>query len=152
MKVRRRARGIALQALYEIDLVHHDSETVLAQRLGYEPLPASGANFAGQLIHGVLESRADLDAIVARIAPEWPVEQLSCVDRNILRIALFELVAMDTPTKVAINEAVELAKRFGSDSSRRFINGALGAFVAGGAPAHATSSTRARSRKGGRSS
>jgi N utilization substance protein B len=144
MKVRRRARALALQALYEIDLVCHQPEEVLAQRLNEEPLPEPGVDFARRLVHGVLEKRPDLDAIVARIAPEWPVEQLSCIDRNILRMALFELTSLDTPMKVAINEAVELAKRFGSDSSRRFINGALGTFVSGGV---ATSALHAKARR-----
>lgn len=148
MKVRRRARAVALQALYETDLVHHDPETVLAQRLAQEPLPQPGVDFARQIVHGVLERRKDLDAIVAQIAPEWPVDQLACIDRNILRMALYELTAMDTPMKVAINEAVELAKAFGSDSSRRFINGALGAFVSRKA-ASPVKSTGAQGGKGG---
>lgn len=148
MKVRRRARAAALQALYEVDLVHHDPDTVLSQRLSEGSLPPSAAEFARQLIEGVLGRLPDLDAIVGHIAPEWPVEQLSCIDRNILRIALFELTATDTPMKVAINEAVELAKQFGSDSSRRFINGALGAFVAGQAPVQVMSAG-GRGRKGG---
>ncbi len=132
MKVRRRARALALQTLYEVDLVHHQPEEVLEQRLSEDPLPEPGVKFARQLVHGVLEKQPALDVIVAQIAPEWPVEQLACIDRNILRMAIFELTSMDTPMKVVINEAVELAKRFGSDSSRRFINGALGTFVSGG--------------------
>lgn len=130
MKVRRQARILALQVLYEVDLVGHDPEQVLARHTEEEPLPPEGVQFARQLISGVLEERERLDAIIHRIAPEWPIDQMAVIDRNILRMALFELIRIgETPMKVVINEAVELAKRFGSDSSRRFINGALGAYV-----------------------
>ncbi len=130
MKVRRRARIVALQTLYEVDLVRHDPEQVLTRHLDEEPLSPEGSEFARRLIFGVLANKAHLDTIVARIAPEWPIDQMAVIDRNILRVALFELTRSDeTPLKVVINEAVELAKRFGSDSSRRFINGALGAYV-----------------------
>jgi len=121
---------VALQILYEVDLVGHAPEQVLARYLGEESLPPEGNEFARQLVFGVLREQNRLDAIVARIAPEWPIDQMAVIDRNILRVALFELTHGDqTPIKVVINEAVELAKRFGSDSSRRFINGALGAYV-----------------------
>ena len=80
-----------------------------------------------RMIEGVVDHADDLDEVVAKAAPEWPVDQLAVLDRNILRMALWELaVSEDTPLKVAINEAVELAKRFGSESSPRFINGVLG--------------------------
>jgi transcription antitermination protein NusB len=130
MKVRRRARMAALQVLYEIDLVGHESAEVLAMRLNEQTLGPEVGDFASKLVNGVVWQILTLDSIIARIAPEWPVEQMACVDRNILRLALYELIAGDTPFKVVINEAVELAKTFGSDSSARFINGALGAFIA----------------------
>ncbi len=84
--------------------------------------------FLRWLIAGVLANQADLDALIARYAPEWPVDKLAVIDRNILRLALFEMVSPDSdaPPKVVINEAVELAKTFGSDSSSRFVNGVLG--------------------------
>jgi N utilization substance protein B len=125
---------IALQALFEIDSVGHDPEMVLQQRLERKPSPPSGSEFARNLVFGVLEHKAHLDELIQRNAPEWPVEQIAIIDRNILRIAIFEL-AIDggTPLKVAINEAVEIAKLFGSDSSPRFINGVLGAVVSAGA-------------------
>lgn len=130
MKARRRARMVALQILYEVDLVGHEPEQVLTRYLEEEPLAPEGNEFARQLVFGVLRERNRLDAIVVRIAPEWPIDQMAVIDLNILRVALFELTQSDeTPIKVVINEAVELAKRFGSDSSRRFINGALGAYV-----------------------
>lgn len=127
MRIRRRARGMALQALYEIDSVGHDAETVLQQRTEALSLPEPAAAFARHLVLGTCGCRARLDRIIEKIAPEWPVDQMAVVDRNILRMAIFEMVVdRETPVKVIINEAVELAKRFGSDSSRRFVNGALG--------------------------
>ena len=84
-------------------------------------------NYAETLVRGVMQTKAASDALIAQLAPEFPVESLSPIDRNILRIALFEMRQGDVPLKVAINEAVELAKRFGSASSPRFVNGVLGA-------------------------
>jgi N utilization substance protein B len=86
-------------------------------------------DFARHLLDTTLGHLERLDAIIKSIAPEWPVQQMAVIDRSILRLALAEILYLDTPQKVAINEAVELAKRFGSDSSPRFVNGALGAFV-----------------------
>lgn len=120
---------IALQTLYEVDSVHHAPGEVLAQRLAAQSLPDAGGEFARHLVEGVLAHQAELDDIVRQIAPEWPIDQVALIDRNILRLALFEIIEGETPMKVAINEAVELAKLFGSESSRRFVNGALGAFV-----------------------
>ncbi len=131
MKTRRRARQLALQVLYEVDSVGHNPSVVFEQRLeeDYSDLPSDGVAFAHKIIRGVLENQPELDKIIAEIASEWPVEQIALIDRNILRMALYELQAGDAPVKVVINEAVELAKTFGSDSSRRFVNGALGAYV-----------------------
>jgi N utilization substance protein B len=121
---------LALQALYEIDCVGHPHGKVITQRLSSNTLPETAAEFARQLIVGVLNCQDVLDRFIHEYAPEWPLDQMAYVDRNILRIALFEFaIAGDTPVKVAINEAVELAKVFGSDSSPRFINGVLGALV-----------------------
>jgi N utilization substance protein B len=130
VKARRRARALALQALYEIDSVGHPPDVVIEERLAETPLPESAAEFSRRLVFGVLRYRRVLDRFIQEHAPEWPVEQMACIDRNILRMALFEF-AVDgtTPVKVAINEAVELAKMFGSDSSSRFVNGVLGALV-----------------------
>jgi len=86
--------------------------------------------FTEKLVQGVLQNKPKLDSFVGRFAPSFPVEQMSIIDRNILRIAIFEiLINNNTPVKVAINEAVELAKGFGSESSPRLINGALGAIA-----------------------
>jgi len=130
LKVRRRARIVALQALFEVDTVHHSPDAVLRWRLEEAPLPAPGESFARKLVYGVLEYKPVLDAVIHRIAPEWPIEQMAPVDRNILRLAAYEImVAESAPPKVAINEAVELAKSFGSDSSGRFVNGVLGTLL-----------------------
>jgi N utilization substance protein B len=136
MKVRHKARVIALQALYEIDCTDHPPGIVIERRLQETQLPESGKEFARELAEGVSAHQAWLDELISRYAPEWPVDQIAIIDRNILRIAIYEiLVGQDTPVKVAINEAVELAKTFGSDSSGRFVNGVLGTLVAKEAPA-----------------
>lgn len=132
MKLRRKARMAVLQALYEVDVANHPAGEALDRRLQDQPLPAAAEEFARHLMAGVLGHRHKLNALIETHAPEWPLDQMAVVDRNILRIAIFELSdpALDTPAKVAINEAVEMAKSFGSDSSPRFVNGVLGALVA----------------------
>ena len=93
-------------------------------------MESAGIKFAYKLLNGVLDYKIGMDKLITRYAPEWPVEQMAVIDRNILRIAIFEfLVDEDTPVKVAINEAVELAKLYGSDSAPRFINGVLGSLA-----------------------
>jgi N utilization substance protein B len=130
MKARRRARAVALQTLFEVDLAGHDPSKVLGQRLEDWGLDGDGAEFASHLVRGTLEHLPQLDATIEEIAPEWPLEQMSPIDRNILRISIFEMTLDPTiPVRVAINEAVELAKLFGSESSRRFVNGALGSLA-----------------------
>jgi N utilization substance protein B len=104
---------------------------VIEQRLEETDLPGPGAEFARELVQGVSTNKEQIDAMIGRYAPEWPVDQISIIDRNVLRISIYEIImGQDTPTKVAINEAVELAKQFGSDSSGRFVNGVLGSLVA----------------------
>jgi len=130
VKIRRRARILALQALYEIDSAHHPVGTVLDQRLTEDPLTEEGQVFARELLTGVIQHRVELDELIQHYAPEWPVDQMAVIDRNVLRIAIYEFfIGKLTPTKVAINEAVELAKLFGSDSAPRFVNGVLGALA-----------------------
>ncbi len=127
MKTRRRARRVTLETLYEYDIVSHDPDEVLEQRLETSPMERAGVEFAQQLIHGVIAYQEQMDMLIARFAPEWPLDQMAVIDRNVLRIAIYEfLVTDETPVKVAINEAVELAKVYGSDSAPRFINGVLG--------------------------
>ena len=130
MKARRRARAIALQGLYELDFTQHSPEYALGCRLKEHPLPEAATAFAFHLVEGVRDRVPELDRLLAELAPEWPVDQIAVIDRNILRIAIYELLFdLDTPPKVAINEAVELAKTFGSDSSPRFVNGVLGSLA-----------------------
>ncbi len=137
MKPRTRARSLALQVLYESDLTGHLPGAVFQQRLedihADEPeasLNPDLAEFARQIIVGVIPFIHKLDDAIARYAPEWPFDQIAAIDRNILRIATWEFaVSRETPIKVAINEAVELAKLFGSDNAPRFINGVLGSLA-----------------------
>ncbi len=130
MKARTRARSVALQVLFEVDLVNHPPAQVLDERLAEEPLPEELAEFARQIVFGVIPLRERLDAAITRYAPEWPLDQVAAIDRNILRIAAWEFAVQKiTPVSVAINEAVELAKHFSSDSAPRFVNGVLGSLA-----------------------
>ncbi len=130
MKDRTRVRGIALQALYELDMTNHPLGTVLRERLRESTLDKDLATFLQEIVTGVWSVRKDLDRFIAQHAPDWPLDQVATIDRNILRIALWEFTAANgTPMKVAINEAVELAKMYGSDSAPRFVNGVLGSLA-----------------------
>jgi transcription antitermination protein NusB len=124
---RHKAREVALQALYEIDSVGHTSEEALTHILSRIEVPEDVSVFAHELVNGVIQYRDQLDQNIRDFAPAWPLDQISIVDRNILRLAIFEILHDNKiPVKVAINEAVELAKTFGSNNSSRFINGVLG--------------------------
>ena len=124
---RRLAREAVLLSLYEMDVAAHDPSEALERLIQERRLRAELPEFARSLLSGVLEKRGEIDAIIERTAPAWPSDQLSPVDRNILRIAIREfLVDNLTPVGAAINEAVEMAKKFGSESSGKFINGVLG--------------------------
>lgn len=124
---RRQARVIALQALYEVDCTGHSIPEVLSNRLKSESVPEEGRLFVFQLVNGVMHRQVKLDTLIQQFAPEWPVDQMAIIDRNILRLAIFEIAVSNTaPMRVAINEAVELAKAYGADTSPRFINGVLG--------------------------
>lgn len=130
MKPRTKARSIALQVLYECDLTEHLPGLVLQERLVEEELEPAQIEFAQQIIMGVLPISNRLDTFIAEHAPEWPMDQVAVIDRNILRIALWEFAVQEcTPVKVAINEAIELAKMFGADSTPRFVNGVLGSLA-----------------------
>jgi N utilization substance protein B len=127
---RRKARIAALQALYELDCTKHKAEETLARLRAGETLPQEALGFSEELVKGVLQNKSELDALIKKFAPAFPIEQMSIIDRNILRLAIFEILFNDkTPLKVAINEAIELAKGFGSDSSPRLINGVLGSIT-----------------------
>ena len=128
---RRRARAIALQALYEVDSVGHDVEGTLNHLLANVELLEENAAFVREKVNGVIQNREEIDQNIENFAPAWPVEQKPVIDRNILRLAIFEILLDNkVPMKVAINEAVELAKTFGSDNSARFVNGVLGSVSA----------------------
>jgi len=130
LKPRRRARIVAVQALFEVDVAGHDPQQVLANRMEEEQLPPESLAFAQSLVYGALSHIALLDDVICRMAPDWPLEQMPGVDRNILRLAVHEILFMsETPAKVVINAAVELAKLFGSESTSRFVNGVLGTLV-----------------------
>ena len=127
-------RIVALQSLYEFEFRTQSGDTsvdvdeILGRNLERYESAIDDKSFVKELVAGVLEHQADLDSKIQPIAPEWPLEQVARVDRNVLRLGLFELLhrAEQVPPKVAINEAVELAKSFGSDNSSKFINGVLG--------------------------
>jgi len=128
---RRKVRMLAVQALYEADSVGHEAEKVLDRSLSEEELSEDNANFARDLVKGVVQNKEKIDGHIRRFAPAWPVAQIPVIDRNILRLAIFEILLDNkVPVKVAINEAVELAKLFGSDSSPKFVNGVLGSVSA----------------------
>lgn len=128
---RRLARVLAFKTLYEVDLAHHKPGEVLQRLAEEQEVAPETMAYARELVAGVLRHREQLDQIIHEKAPAWPLQQMSAVDRNILRLGLFEcLYERDTvPAKAAINEAVELAKTFGSDSSARFVNGVLGRVI-----------------------
>ena len=128
---RRKARAVALQAMYEIDTTRHEAEEVLGRLLAEENLSGDNTTFVRQIVKQVVEHQEEIDGNIQRFAPTWPVEQLSAIDRNILRLAISEILFDNRVIiKVAINEAVELAKKFGSESSSKFVNGVLGSISA----------------------
>jgi N utilization substance protein B len=124
---RRKARIAALQALYEGDVSGHDTIASVVRLCAEANLSEAQSSFALELVEGVLEQREEIDEIIRRAAPQWPVDQLSAIDRNVLRLAIREILMNNgAPIRAAINEAVELAKSFGSDNSAKFVNGVLG--------------------------
>jgi len=128
---RRKARAIALQALYEIDSAGHEAPEVVTRLLADEGLSEENAAFIRELVGGVIQHREVIDSNIQQFAPAWPIEQIPVIDRNIMRLAIFEILLDNkVSVKVAINEAVELAKKFGSDSSAKFVNGVLGSVSA----------------------
>ncbi len=131
MSNRHLGRTIAMQTLYEWDFnKQKGSDLTQAAKANIEKF-APGFDdsvFTVSLIKGTLKFLKEIDALITKYAPEWPIDQITVVDRNILRIGVYELhFAPDIPPKVAINEAIELAKTFGGESSGKFVNGVLGA-------------------------
>jgi N utilization substance protein B len=120
-----------MQTLYEVDASRHTVETSLAARVDAWSLSKQAATYARELVVGVVNELEEIDRLIYSFAPTWPVDQLPSVERNVLRVAIFEIISgVGTPPKVAVNEAVELAKTFGSESSPKFVNGVLGSVLA----------------------
>jgi N utilization substance protein B len=138
---RRKARTIVLKTLYEIDSTGHKPEDVLNRLLADSGFSEKNNTFIREMVSGVIKNRQEIDQSIKKFASAWPIEQLAVIDRNILRLAIFELLidnkmpmmystryaasASVQHVKIAINEAVELAKNFGSDDSAKFVNGVL---------------------------
>lgn len=132
---RRKARILALQVLYEIDCSSHHWEPTLERAIAESSLAQEGEELARSIVGDVIAHGDEADEQIAKYAPQYPVDQLSAVDRNILRIAICEISFNNrAPPKVAINEAVEIAKAFGSDNLHRFVNGVLGSVMAAAKP------------------
>jgi N utilization substance protein B len=128
---RRKARTLALQALYEVDSAGRQAEKVLERLLAEEELSEENNAFVRELVGGVVQNKDKIDRSIQKFAPAWPIEQIAMIDRNILRLAIFEILFDNkVPVKVAISEAVELAKDFGSENSAKFVNGVLGSVSA----------------------
>jgi N utilization substance protein B len=124
---RRKAREMAFQVLYEIDTVNHRGDAVLERVATENKIAEDSIAFVRETVEGVLQNKIKIDGYIKKYARAFPIEQLSPVDKNILRLAIFEILLNNsTPVKVAIDEAVELAKTFGSEKSSRFVNGVLG--------------------------
>jgi transcription antitermination protein NusB len=129
--LRRKARIAALQALYEIDCSGHKLEEVLDRTIKGNDLPEQAANFSRGLVDGIIQKKQAIDDLIRRFAPLFPLEQIAIIDRNILRLAIFEILFDNqVPVKAAVNEAIELSKGFAGDSSPKFINGVLGSVIA----------------------
>ena len=127
---RRMARVAALQALYEASAVAHDPYEAFANVTAELGLTKQAEEYARGLVQGVLLHKEQIDAPIAELAPTWPIHQMALVDRNILSVAIYEIMfGGETPPRVAINEAVDLARAFGSDNSPKFVNGVLGSLV-----------------------
>ncbi len=133
MANRHLARSVVLQTLFEWDFKENDdsmAQDVLLRNIEEFAPGVSDLPFMQMIMRGVLEKKKEIDSIIGKAAPDWPIEKIAIVDRNILRMGLFELLFVDrseVPAKVAINEAIELGKAFGGETSGKFINGVLGA-------------------------
>lgn len=128
---RRKARAIALKTLYEIDATEHKAEGIVGRLLAETKLTPENGEFVRSLVKGVIQNKETIDEQIRSFASAWPLAQMSLIDKNILRLAIFEILFDNNmPVKVAINEAVELGKAFGSSNSAKFINGVLGSVSA----------------------
>ncbi|MGH2557833.1 MAG: transcription antitermination factor NusB [Thermomicrobiales bacterium] len=131
---RRQARILALQVIYEVDVTDHELDEVITRTLHdlEATVPSEVQSYAERIAHGVANHLEQIDGFIGEAAPAFPVPQLASVDRNVLRLAIYELLyERDVPIKAAINEAVELAKRYGGLNSSKFVNGVLGTVLTG---------------------
>ena len=128
---RSRAREIALQVLFQDDVNPPETAVVTALFLAARLKSPESEDFARSLIAGVRRNREELDELLTKTADNWAVDRMAATDRNVLRMGAYEILYSDTPDRVAINEAVKLAKRFGSKQSAQFVNGILDKFLAG---------------------
>ena len=126
MRKRTKAREYALQLLYQVDVNRDQPVEAIHEFWQYHHVPADVQSFAERLVRGTLEHLKELDGLISACANNWEIARMAVVDRNILRMGVFELLhAEDVPPKVCLNEAIELAKRFGDEESSRFVNGIL---------------------------
>ena len=127
------ARRASLQILYELDTTGHPFERVLEAHIQARPESRAVRRIIKAIVAGVIVHRDTIDQLIQQYAPDWPIDQVAVIDRNVLRIAVFEYVVQkrNTPVAVIINEAVHLAQVFGAESSHSFVHGVLGAMVAG---------------------
>ncbi len=124
---KRKSRTLALQSLYEADVAGHPASVTLRRLVAAEAVADATAAFAEQLLAGVAQHGDEIDRVITQYAPQRPLDEIAAIDRNILRLAIYELLFDNrAPIAAVINEAVELAKRFGSEGSPRFVNGVLG--------------------------
>lgn len=130
MSNRHLARAIAMQSLYEWDFygAQRDALEIANRNLEENAPQLDEKDFTRSIVNGVIAQREKVDGTITKFAPDWPLEKITMVDRNVLRVGVYELLFnFDIPSKVAINEAIELAKTYGGESSGRFVNGVLGA-------------------------
>jgi N utilization substance protein B len=128
MRLRRKAREIALQVLYQLDVLRIDPREALDLFWGHFSAPADAREFASELVEGTWDHRDEIDQLISTCSENWSLERMARVDRNILRLAVYELLySQGIPPKVALNEAIDLGKEFGSENSGSFINGILDA-------------------------
>lgn len=131
-RLRRDARSLAMKVLFESDLSRHDALDILFRYLADEEVEAEASEYAEHLLRGVVADLPAIDAIIGDAATAFPVDQLPAVDRNVLRVAVYELRSEDeVPVKTTINEAIDIAKEFGGENSGRFVNGVLGTIAEG---------------------
>ncbi|MBF0526339.1 MAG: transcription antitermination factor NusB [Deltaproteobacteria bacterium] len=129
MGTRRRSREAALQLLFQLDVTHQSAEESIGEFLNNFDIPEEVRPFTVDLVMGVFRNRAELDGIIQKHSQHWRVVRMSGVDRNTLRMAVYELMYLDVPSRAVINEAIELGKKFGTEESGAFVNGVLDAIA-----------------------